>query len=70
MKLAIAFKKALLDKGIKQKDFAEMLGYKNEGGVYNVMSRDTMTLKTAGKWAEVLDCEIVLRDKITGKIYD
>lgn len=76
-------KMAMLDKGMIIKDLAELYvntpkiladGTKKERKgslqpVYNMMARDNLTFDTAEQFAELLGCEIVFRDKETGKIY-
>ena len=37
--------------------------------LYNMMSRDAMTFATVEQLAEILGCEVVFRDKESGKIY-
>lgn len=63
-------KKALIDKGIKQKELAEVLGYKSINSLYNMLNRDNMTFENAERWANAIGCDVVLRDRETGKIYD
>lgn len=62
-------KMAALDKGIKHKELAEMLGYKGENTVYNLLSRDNFTYENVERWADLLGCDVVLRDRKTGKLY-
>lgn len=73
----------MLDKDIKRKDFAEAYlsrprimknGEVQERNgkvdtVYVMLSRDNMTYSTVEQMADILGCEIVFRDKETGKIY-
>lgn len=69
MGISKKLKMVMLDKGIRQKEMADVLGYTNINSLYNALNRDAMTFENAEKWAEALDCEIVLRDKASGKIY-
>ena len=62
-------KKALIDKGITQKELAERVGYKNIVSIYNMLGRDNMTFEVIERWADAIDCDVVLRDRETGKIY-
>lgn len=62
-------KMAMIDKDIKQKTLAESLGYTNLNSLYNALNRDSMTFTTAEKWADAIGCDIVLRDRTSGKIY-
>lgn len=62
------------DKKMKFKDFAGMYnpGSKSENKaqvVSNMITRDNMTFATVEEMAEVLNCEIIFRDKETGKEY-
>ena len=70
MGISKKLKMVMLDKGIRQKNMAEVLGYTNINSLYNVLNRDSMTFETAEKWADALGCEIVLKDRKTGKIYE
>lgn len=63
-------KMVLLDKGIKQKELAQMLGYKGINSIYNMLGRDNMTFSVVEHWADLLGCDVVLRDRVTGKIYE
>lgn len=60
---------ALMDKGIKQNELAHRLGYKSINSVYNMLGRDNMTYAVVERWADAIDCDVVLRDRATGKIY-
>lgn len=62
------------EKGIKLKDFAQMYNPDSEAKtktqvVSNMLTRDNMTFATVEQMADLLGCEVVLRDKKTGKIY-
>lgn len=61
---------ALLDKDIQQKELAERLGYEGKNTIYNMMKRDNMTYAVVEKWADAIGCDVVLRDRASGKIYD
>ena len=63
-------KMALLDKGIQQKELARRLGYEGKNTIYNMMKRDNMTFAVVEKWADILGCDVVLRDRESGKIYE
>lgn len=63
-------KMVLLDKDIKKKDFATMLGYEGQNTIYNMLGRDKMTYEAVEKWLDLLGCDIVFRDRETGKIYE
>lgn len=76
-------KMAMLDKGMIIKDLAAAYAekpkvmadgtIKEKSGslqtVYNMMARDNLTFNSVEQFAEILGCEVVLRDKETGKIY-
>lgn len=61
---------ALLDKDIQQKELAERLGYEGKNTIYNMMKRDNMTYAVVEKWADAIGCDVVLRDRASGKIYE
>lgn len=63
-------KKALIDKGITRKQLAELLGYRGTTTIYNMLARDNMTFENIERWADVIGCDVVLRDRETGRIYD
>lgn len=78
-------KMIMLDKGIKTKEFAEMYqevpsrldkpgvgGRKKTGTpnvVYNMLCRDKMTFATVETMADILGCDIIFKDRETGKEY-
>lgn len=59
---------AMIDKGINKKQLAEISGI-NTQSLYNCFSLNRLSMKTAKQIAAALNCEIVLQDKETGKIY-
>lgn len=61
-------KKRLIDLGITQLKFAEMLG-KPEGTVRNTLVKDNMTISILEEYANALGCDVVLIDRETGEIY-
>ncbi len=61
-------KKCMVDKGIKSGTLAEKLG-DNKQVFYNKLYRDSMKFSEVERIAEALGCEIVFKDKETGKIY-
>lgn len=63
------FKKILIDRGISMMDFAETIGSPRQT-VYNLLCRDVFRYSTIERWLDAINCEIVFRDKETGKIYD
>lgn len=63
-------KMVLLDKDMKKKDFAAMLGYEGQNTIYNMLGRDKMSYEAVEKWLDALGCDIVFRDRETGKIYE
>lgn len=63
-------KMVMIDKDIKQKDMAEVLGYTNINSLYNVLNRDSMSFEAVERWANALGCDVVLKDRETGKIYE
>ena len=61
-------KAALKDKNMTQVVLAKKLGMLGQT-FRNSLSRNTMSFETVEKIADKLDCEVVLRDRHTGKIY-
>lgn len=59
---------AMLDKDIKGKDVAAGLGILPQS-YYNALNRSTLTIANAEKIADLLGCDVVLRDRKTGTIY-
>lgn len=68
MGLSNNIKIAMISKGIKQTDLAKMIN-KDTQQVYNALYRDTFISNTAKQIAAALNCNIVLQDRDTGKIY-
>lgn len=62
-------KKAMIDKDIKQTDLSAVTGRAVQT-LRNIMSRDNMNYATVEELADALGCDIVLRDRETGRIYD
>ena len=69
MSIAKRIKKILNEKNMNIIEFAALLG-RTPRTIYNMMSRDSMYFSTVEEWLDALDCEIVFRDKRTGKIYE
>lgn len=63
-------KMALLDKGMTQKELSDRLGYIGKNTVYNLLGRDSLSFEAVERWADVIGCDVVLRDRASGKIYD
>jgi len=59
---------AMTDKEIKPRQLADRLGMIPQT-LYNKLSRDSMTYTDAEAIADMLDCDIVLIDRKTGKRY-
>lgn len=62
-------KKMLIDKGMTQVELAD-LADKNVMTLRNQLSRDGLTYKSVEHLCDVLDYDIVFRDRKTGKIID
>lgn len=61
-------KTAMLYKEVKVSELADSMGV--SAHMLSVkLNRDSMTFSSAEKMADALGCDIVLRDRITGKIY-
>lgn len=61
-------KMAMIDKNISQVEFAERADMPVQS-LYNMLNRNKMKFKQVEAFAEAIGCEVVLRDKETGKIY-
>lgn len=61
-------KMAMIDKEISAQDLADDLGCARQS-VYNAIARDNFTSAKLEEIAAVLGCDVVLRDRKTGKIY-
>lgn len=74
MRASNILKIIMKEKKLKVKDLADLMG-KSDRTVYNTFSRDNlskgggMTFENVVEYAEALGCEIVIRDKETGKEY-
>lgn len=74
MRATKRIKMIMLDKEIKVTELSEKTG-KATSTIYNIFNNDKntqrsgMTFETASEFAEALGCELVFRDKETGKIY-
>ena len=68
MGLSKNFKMAMLDKNIKQPEFARAIN-KDLQQVYNAFYRDKFITDNARIFADALGCDIVLQDRKTKKIY-
>jgi hypothetical protein len=58
----------MIDKNIKTAQLAAGLGINYQSFV-NKVNRDSMSYKDAEEIANLLNCDIVFRDRATGKIY-
>lgn len=61
-------KMVLADKELTGVEFAKMAGM-NTQTFYNMMNRNVMKYKQVEMFADLLGCDIVFRDRKTGKIY-
>lgn len=68
MSLSKKFKIVMLEKNIKTPELAATID-KDLQQVYNAMYRDKFITDNAKLIANALNCDIVLRDRETGKIY-
>lgn len=57
-------KEVLREKNINQGEFTELLGMKYQSGVSQALNRD-MKISMLARFADVLNCEVVFRDKKT-----
>ena len=61
-------KQAMADKEVTQVTLAEMTN-RNVQTLRNMIYRDNMTYATVEELANILGCDVVLRDRKTGKLY-
>ena len=61
-------KTIMADKRIKSGRLAELIGREKQY-VYNILNRDNMSYERVEQIADALGCDIVFRDRETGKIY-
>lgn len=62
-------KKVIFDKDVKREDLAMATG-RAVGTLNNLLAKDHMMYSTVEEILYAMRCEIVFRDKETGKIYD
>ena len=58
----------MTDKGIKPGEVASALGYDPQA-FYNKVNRDTMKFADVEKIADIMECDVLLVDRKTGKTY-
>ena len=68
MSVSTRIKQVMLDKPIKVNELAKLLEM-NSQVVSNKLYRDKMSFADAEKILNVLDCDIVIRNRETGKEY-
>lgn len=68
MSASKTIKKVMIDKGVKPGTVAEILG-QDKQVFYNKISRDTMKYNDVEKIAAALGCDVVFKDRETGKTY-
>lgn len=61
-------KQIMIDKEISGKKMAALVGCPTQT-LYNKFSRDTMKYREVERYADLLDCDIVFKDRKTGKMY-
>ena len=61
-------KMVLLDKEISQAEFARMVEMPKQS-LYNMFNRNSMGYKQVEEFADILGCDIVFKDRETGKEY-
>lgn len=62
-------KKILIDRDMTQAQFADTIG-KDRQQTKNALCRDTFNYNMLEQWLDAIDCEIVFRDKTSGRLYD
>lgn len=66
--IAKPLKMAMVDKGVSQKQIADRLELSTQS-LNNSLKHDRMVFNTAQQIADILNCDIVLQDRETKKIY-
>lgn len=61
-------KKAMIDKRMTQRQLADALG-KPFNTVRNILANDNMQTDTLERFADALNCDVVLMERTTGDIY-
>ena len=62
-------KKILIDKDMTQLEFSQVLG-RDYQQVKNALSRDSFTYRILDDWLDAIGCDIVFKDRKTGKLYE
>ena len=62
-------KKILIDRGMTQLDFADAID-KDAQQTRNALYRDKFTYNLLEQWLDCIDCDIIFRDRKTGKLYE
>lgn len=72
MDITQAFKIALIKKGVKQVDISKKLGLTRNAVSHNILSGDSMSIKTASRLADAMgySVRIQLVDKETGEVIE
>lgn len=68
MGAAKSLRMAMIDKEVSVVKLAAMTG-KAKQTVYNALAADNFKYDNLSMYAEALDCDVVLRDRKTGKTY-
>lgn len=61
-------KQVMIEKNIKVSELAEKIGMKSQP-LSNKLFRDTMSFSDVVEIADVLDCDVKLIDRKTGKVF-
>lgn len=69
MGAAKKLKMILVDREMTQADLAKKTGRAPQT-LRNMLSRDNMSFDTVAMFADVLECDVVFRDRRTGKLYE
>jgi len=67
--LAKNVKRAMLEKDIKSGQLAEMMGMSKQYLSNTISVKGIQTASMLDRFCEALDCDVVLRDRKTGKLY-
>lgn len=66
MNVTTLIRSKIVERGINQKQLAEKAGLKNQSNVSMMLKVNNMRLNNLFALLNALDCELVIRDKVTG----
>ena len=66
MNITTLIRTKIVERGINQTTLAERAGLKNQSNVAMMLKTNNMRLNNLFVLLDALDCELVIRDKVTG----